>query len=130
MSDEPRILVVDDEPTLLKIMVRVLSPLPARVDTAADGMRALELMRATEYDLVISDVRMPQLDGAQLLQRAIEEKVLRGACVFLTGHADYSPQHLMRLGADEVLKKPISRNILIELAQRYSEIGRVRRRGD
>lgn len=126
MSDEPRILVVEDEPTLLKIMVRVLSPLPARVDTAADGLKALELMRTTTYDLVISDVRMPQLDGAELLRRARDDKLLRGACVLLTGHADYTPQHLKRLGADEVLKKPISRNTLVDVARHFCEVGRSR----
>lgn len=127
MSDVPRILIVDDEPALLRIVARVLSTLDAEIDTAENGLRALEKMQATSYDLVISDVRMPGVDGAQLLQRAVEQKLFRGAFIILTGHADYTVEHLLKLGADEVLKKPLSREALVEVAKRFLEVGRTRR---
>ncbi len=126
MNIEPRILVVDDERALLKIMFRVISALPAQVDTAIDGKQALERMRTTAYDLVVSDVRMPELDGAELIRRAESEGLKRGAWVFLTGHADYSPEHLVSLGADEVLRKPLGRSCIIAVVERWSEVGRAR----
>lgn len=68
-SAAARILVVDDEPTILSLVRRVLVRAGYHVDTAVDGHQALELLRQHRYDLLLSDVYMPGLSGMELLAR-------------------------------------------------------------
>jgi len=63
----PRVLVVDDKDTMVKLLVRVLSP-EFDVTTAGDGTRALALIAAQPFDVVLSDIRMPGADGMAVLQ--------------------------------------------------------------
>ena len=60
------ILLVDDEPEILESLREVLAPLSRRVDTAATGKQALRLIGSCDYDLILSDLRMPDLDGPGL----------------------------------------------------------------
>jgi two-component system, NtrC family, sensor kinase len=61
-----RILVVDDEKYILDFFVEVFQTLPVQVDTASDGRAAMQRMLANEYDLVVSDFKMPQMSGREL----------------------------------------------------------------
>lgn len=83
------VLCVDDEPNILSALRRALRPEGWRVLTAGDGQAALELLGREPVDVLISDMRMPGMDGAALL-----EKVFDGwpdvARILLTGHADMS----------------------------------------
>jgi len=69
-----RILVVDDEPLVLQLLGEMLGADDHTVDTVADGTQALEQLRRTSYDLILSDVRMPYLDGPGLY-RALERRL-------------------------------------------------------
>ncbi len=85
--DEATLLLVDDEANILSALKRLLRPQGHQVLTAQSGAQALELMAAQPVDLVISDMRMPEMDGARLL----EEVRLRSpdtVRVLLTGYAD------------------------------------------
>jgi DNA-binding NtrC family response regulator len=62
-----RILVVDDEPDMLKFISMILRETESQVVTTSDPIEALELARIGEYDLVITDLKMPGLDGIELL---------------------------------------------------------------
>lgn len=114
MADRPKILIVDDEPSLLKVMRLILQDLEVDVDVANDGAQGLEKLVQTRYALVISDVRMPELDGAAMLRRAKELNALDCPLVFLTGHGDYSEAELRQLGARAVYGKPLSRVALLD----------------
>ena len=81
------ILIVDDEVNVLKSIMRLLHPMHYRVLMAASGADALELMRHNPIDLVISDMRMPHMDGATLLAH-IHQTWPETIRVLLTGHAD------------------------------------------
>ncbi len=77
LSDLPSLvgtscLVVDDEPALLALVSEVLTEAGLHVETAASGLEALELMGGRAFDLVVSDVRMPGLDGLQLLDLLLD----------------------------------------------------------
>lgn len=84
---QPRVLLVDDEPNVLKALARTLRQDSMEILTAPSGAEALELMRAQPVDLLISDMRMPGMSGAELLSAAAKEwpKTRR---VLLTGYAD------------------------------------------
>jgi len=83
------VLCVDDEPNILAALRRTLRPAGAQVLCAASAPEALALLEARPADLVISDMRMPGMDGAQLLAR-VAERWPDTRRLLLTGHADVS----------------------------------------
>jgi CheY-like chemotaxis protein len=92
-SERAQVLVVDDESIIAQLIADVLSSEGYDVDTAPHGLAALESIERRTYDLILSDLRMPELDGLGLY-REIERRrpdLLR-RFVFITGtseHADY-----------------------------------------
>lgn len=89
----PQVLVVDDEAIIAQLIADVLADEGYDVDTAPNGLAALERMTLRRYDLILSDLRMPELDGLGLY-REIEQRhpELLRRFVFITGtseHADY-----------------------------------------
>lgn len=84
-----RILCVDDEPNILSSLRRLFRPLGYAVLTAESGSAGLEILKAEPVDLVISDMRMPEMDGAQFLEqvRINWPQTIR---LLLTGYADIS----------------------------------------
>ena len=82
-----RILVVDDDPTLLAVFVEALTAEGYRVATASNGRLALDRMREARYDVIFCDIRMPELDGIGLyrvLERDHPELCPR--IIFVTGY--------------------------------------------
>jgi CheY-like chemotaxis protein len=116
----PRVLVVDDEPLVLRALARVLQRLGIDPDKAANGDEALGLMAQHPYDLVVSDLRMPVLDGVGLLRAALRGGHRRGAFVFLTGHGDGVASDLLALGADAVYAKPLGGSDVEALVWRWT----------
>ncbi len=83
------LLLVDDEPSILSSLRRLFRPQGYRILTAEGGAAALELVRDESVDLVISDMRMPNMDGAQFLEKM--RRLQPGATrILLTGYADIS----------------------------------------
>lgn len=81
-----RILAVDDEPGLLEILVEVLEADGHAVDTAGGGDAALARLAEAAYDLIVSDVQMPGLDGLSLYDAVVaREPRLAGRYVLVTG---------------------------------------------
>ena len=83
----PTLLLVDDEPSILSSLRRLFRPHGYRVLTAEGGQIALDLLQGETVDLVISDMRMPGMDGAQFLER-VRRMQPHSARILLTGYAD------------------------------------------
>jgi two-component system NtrC family sensor kinase len=79
-----RVLVVEDEPTVARLIGDVLEDGGLRVHVLLDGREALERVRQESYDLVICDMKMPELDGEQFYQ-ALRDSPVRGRFLFVTG---------------------------------------------
>jgi PAS domain S-box-containing protein len=118
-----RILVVDDEEPVRRTLVRYLSRRGHRVDQAAEGAQALEMVDRPDgksYDVILSDLRMPGMGGAELLERlrargdGVDQRV-----VFITGDAASadSAQLLARLGVP-VLNKPFELDRVAAVVER------------
>lgn len=69
MPQTAKILVVDDEPEILAVIQKILLDRGFTVDVAQDGLEALKLLEQSSYDLMLSDVKMPHMDGMELLQQ-------------------------------------------------------------
>jgi CheY-like chemotaxis protein len=92
-GERPRVLVVDDESIIAQLIADVLGGEGFEVDTAPHGLAALDRLANRTYDVILSDLRMPELDGFGLF-REIERRYsdLLGRFVFITGtseHTDY-----------------------------------------
>ncbi len=119
MTRSRLILVVEDENNLRELIAHILLLDDREVDTARDGVEALYRIQQRTYDLIISDLRMPNLDGPGLY-KALRERYGQALprVIFVTGHAeadDYVP-FLAETG-DPVLTKPFSLEDLRTLVQ-------------
>src|SRR5437667_10904958 len=82
-----RVLLVDDNPELVNVTERVLKRAGMLVECAWEGLTAADLVRRTEFDVIVSDVAMPGLDGLALL-RAVRERDLDVPVILVTGAPD------------------------------------------
>jgi len=112
------VLVVDDETALLMIFRRWLEREGCRVLTAENGARALDLARTNALDLVISDIRMPVLDGIELVKRLKEHTGYLPKIVFISGFSDIGERESFSLGVEALLHKPIERADFVAAARR------------
>jgi CheY-like chemotaxis protein len=83
---DKRVLIVDDEKYILDFFTEVFKMFPMRVDTAANGRAAMEKLAGNEYDLIITDFKMPQMSGRDLFHWIKEKRPsLAGRIIFITG---------------------------------------------
>ena len=130
MSKILRVLIVDDEAEVRHLLVDLLSRPGWQIDLACDGQEAMDLVHRNEYDVVISDVLMPHIDGMDLLQRIhlIRPKT-RVILMTGVGTTDWVKQAL-RLGAFDYLEKPFDLSAfreVVESAAQAKSGGRPRR---
>ena len=119
-----RILVVDDESYVRELLERVLQRRGHEVDMAADGEAALELLATNTYDLVVTDVVMPGIDGFDLLRR-VKATYPGVTVIVLTGYArKQSISDFLLYGADEYLSKPFQVPALLEAVAKVSGGGK------
>lgn len=126
MSPQVRTLLVDDEANMVRTLAKILARKGYHVDAASTGEEALRLLDAHAYDLVITDLNMPVMDGMQLL-RAMHARGVDAATIVLTGHGTIpSAVEAMRLGAGDYLIKPCNPDELLLVAGRLLEMRRLR----
>ncbi len=112
------ILVVDDERYVRDLLERVLSRKEYVVETAEGGEAALARLETQRYDLVLTDVVMPGIDGFELLRR-VKSLYPTTKVIVLTGYArKQSISDFLLYGADEYLSKPFQVQALLEAVDR------------
>lgn len=116
--NKQRILVVDDEKTMREVVARILHKAGHEAETAECGRAALDRLQATHFDMVISDVKMPDMSGLDLLKE-IKQKHSPTAVVVMTGHADtYTIKDALMHGADEYITKPFKHYEVVAVVER------------
>jgi two-component system response regulator HydG len=121
-----RILIADDDAEARSVLLRLLEREGHRVDAAEDGIAALERVEEAVPDLVITDLRMPGLDGIELLGK-LRERNVRVPVVIVTADEDVASGVLaMRKGAEDYLTKPIDFDALLVTVERALERERER----
>ncbi len=115
-SKKHSILVVDDDANLLESLVNLLKYNEFKVDFVQSGRKALEYLNNKCYDLIISDIDMPLMDGLELLDRIRKTISLRVPVILITGHvtSDYAIQAI-RLGVSDFISKPLEFNSLLKI---------------
>ena len=113
MSARPRLLIVDDEPHQREMLSRILDRAGYSVRTAADGREALAALDEDTFDLVLTDQRMPVLDGIALLDEA-RVRLPGVPVVLMTAYGSVSSAvQAMKRGAADYLTKPFERDELV-----------------
>jgi len=112
------ILVVDDEKDLRTQIVTILSGRGYQVEEAQDGQEAAQLLARHHYPLILCDVRMPNMDGLELL-RHVQNQEYSSAVALITAHGNIREAiSAIRQGAFDYIEKPINETVLIDLVQK------------
>jgi len=108
-----KILVIDDERAIRNSLKDILSYENHIVEDAADGLAGLELIKQNKYDLVLSDIKMPGLDGLELLQK-LEDIEPHPTVVMISGHGNIETAvESIKKGAFDFIPKPLDLNRLL-----------------
>ncbi len=111
-----KILVVEDEPASLKVLCYFLGHEGYEVVGATDGLEARDLLDQLQFDLVLSDLRMPRMDGVTLT-RYILSRLPRTPVLLMTAY-DFDDRKLIRESGVPLLTKPLSLDELLSTVQK------------
>jgi CheY-like chemotaxis protein len=123
-SSVKRILIVDDEPNVMRVLKLMLERAGHRVRTACDGVEGLAQLRAEPPDVLVTDIQMPRMDGRELVQTLHAEMPERGFDIYvMTSMTERDEREWVRKIPRVVfLEKPVSpRQLVARLAQRQGE---------
>lgn len=119
------VLIVDDEPVIRRGMVKMAemyAPSFSKIQTAENGVAALERIRAAEPDLVLTDVRMPKMDGLELC-RIIHEEFPHIKTVVISGYSDFEyAQKSMNYGVRHYMLKPVTKSDVHDMLDQLIKI--------
>ena len=110
-----KILVIEDEAAIRRVLVKILNEENDKyeIEEAENGASGMEMIRKTDYDLVLCDIKMPKMDGVEVLQEARREKP-EIPFIMISGHGDLDTAvQTMRLGAFDYISKPPDLNRLL-----------------
>ena len=117
-----RVLLVDDEPFILqgiKMLIDWEQEGFEIAGMAANGKEAIAFLEQEEVDLIIADIRMPEMTGLELLETIKREKLSNAYFVILSGYADFEyARRAMQNECTEYLLKPIDREMLLKLLEK------------
>ncbi len=130
MSHEiPYVLIVDDDTALLEALPQALSLrlTAVKVDTSDSALSALDLVQEHDYDAIVSDIKMPGMDGLALLQK-MQELRPDTPTLLITGHGEHDlAVQALRGGAYDFIQKPIDRDYMVAALNRAIQTRRMRR---
>lgn len=106
MEDSPRILVVDDDPSISRLITFQLEMQGYLVDVVTDGQEALDAFRAQDYQAVILDLMLPSLDGFQVLQAIRRENETLPVLILSARSRENDVMKGFAAGANDYLIKP------------------------
>jgi predicted GH43/DUF377 family glycosyl hydrolase/CheY-like chemotaxis protein len=113
-KSQASILVVEDDATTQKLISKILTGTGYRVKLASDGVDALMRIAQEPFDVIISDILMPNLDGLQLLEQ-MNQKNIDIPVIFITGHHNHEYElKSQQLGAIEYIQKPVKKAQLLK----------------
>jgi DNA-binding NtrC family response regulator len=106
MKEDVKILVVDDEVIMRNLLLKILEQEGYLVTLAGSYNEATAKLNTEQFDIVLSDVKMPETNGFELLKE-IKNKWPQTAVIMMTGYGDaYTVKEALMLGADEYVTKP------------------------
>ncbi|MFQ9867314.1 MAG: sigma-54-dependent transcriptional regulator [Bilophila wadsworthia] len=121
MDTSVRVLLVDDEPGIRHVLGALIRDFGYDVHTAESAREALEAFTANPFPIVVTDIRMPGMDGLALLER-VRNQNPDTQVVMITGHGDMdNAVECLRLGAADFIAKPVNDDLLEHSLKRAAE---------
>lgn len=115
----PRVLLVEDDPICRKIGSKMLEMMGCKITAAADGLEAIRQMQNREFDIVLMDIRMPNLDGLSATKH-IRQHDQKTPIISMTAHfTEQDCLSYLATGMNDILEKPLSKESFIALINRY-----------
>ncbi|MGH9594190.1 MAG: response regulator, partial [Bryobacteraceae bacterium] len=114
MSVPKRILIVDDDPDVHRLLRAALEAPDRRIESAYDGLSGLQHVKAAPHDLVMTDVNMPGLDGMTLMERIRAERPGTKVVVMTVASTPENIVHAIRERAFSYFSKPFTMNSVAE----------------
>lgn len=109
----PRILIIDDEPAIRKALKEILEYESFEVKEAEDGAAALKMVEKESFDLIFCDIKMPRMDGIEVLSK-LKEKGIETPVVIITGHGNVETAvDALKKGAYDFIQKPLDLNRIL-----------------
>jgi len=106
MKEYVKILIVEDEAMMRNLLLKILESEGYKVTLASSAQEALDKLQQEKYDLMLSDVKMPGMNGFELLEK-VKSQWNDMAVIVMTGYGDaYTVKEALMKGADEYLSKP------------------------
>jgi len=112
-----RIFLIDDDELILESFEMIFSDLDFEVVTCSDSSRAVEMALASDFDLILSDIRMPGLNGAEAVQKILQGKPGSRIFVLTAYPGDPIVQIAIEAGALGLMKKPFEVAKILDLLQ-------------
>ncbi len=121
MNNKQSILLVDDDQEFRKAMKKMFEKSGYDVTVAADGQEGLDALSKKTFDLIISDLRMPNLNGMELMEELRRRKI-NLPVIFITAYGEVeSYMDLMNLGAFEYINKPVKGQEILGVVRKALE---------
>ena len=119
----PKILIIEDEAAIRRVLKKIISEENETylVEEAEDGLEGLEMVKNNDFDLILCDIKMPKMDGVEVLEKAkkIQPEI---PIVMISGHGDLDTAvNTMRLGAFDYISKPPDLNRLLNTVRNALE---------
>ena len=109
----PKILIIDDEPAIRKALKEILEYEQFEVSEAEDGPTALKVVDKENFDLIFCDIKMPRMDGLEVLEK-LKEKGVESPVVIITGHGTVETAvDALKKGAYDFIQKPLDLNRIL-----------------
>lgn len=109
-----KLLIVDDETDLCEVLSWDFEELGVKVIKANSGNSAIEILNKEKIDIVLTDIKMPEGDGVELLEYIYKNISTIKAVYLMTGYSDYPEQKLTEIGMRKLFKKPVRTEDIIE----------------
>jgi len=125
-----RVLIVDDDPALLQALPQAINLRMQQVDVDVSDSadKALQLVQQQSYDAIVSDIKMPGMDGIELIER-LQIFCPDTPTLLITGHGEHTlAVQALRVGAYDFIQKPIDREYFVTALRRAIQIYQLRRR--
>jgi two-component system, NtrC family, sensor kinase len=116
-----KILVVDDEPDICDCLVMLLELKGHFAIKAISGLEGLEAVGKYDFDLIISDIRMPDCDGIQFLEKLKEKMNPIPPFIYMSGFSELTKEDVIANGAKGLVKKPILFADMIKIIEEYKK---------
>ncbi|MEJ2641229.1 MAG: response regulator [Desulfosarcinaceae bacterium] len=114
---KPTVLVIDDDPSITKLLRQIILPLGCQVITAGTGIEGLEIVARQSVDLVLLDLKMPEMNGPQFIDR-LRQQQEQTPVIIVSGYPDSDLMaEALRFGPLMLIRKPVDKGALVSSVQ-------------